>query len=157
LVKLISVAIERRDSTFLFLEFAVFLAFNCLLIALIYSHRKSKDYLLGTALASEGAFVCRLSFAIALQSSVLWLFSSQNLHHCLEDLLDLPMPTILVTDFLLSACSVGDGPLVRHILSRFFKRLNKTRIIHTTWQKCQCLQQPLLHAIQGPGLDPISQ
>jgi hypothetical protein len=53
-VKLISVAIERRDSTFLFLEFALFGGFNCLclLIALISSKRKAKDFFPGTALAS---------------------------------------------------------------------------------------------------------
>jgi hypothetical protein len=78
LVKLISV--ERMDSAFLvlFLLFAVFSGFNCLL-ALISSKRKykAKDFFPGVALASKQAFFCCLNLAIALQSAVLWLFLSQ--------------------------------------------------------------------------------
>jgi hypothetical protein len=50
-VKLISV--ERRDSTFVFLRFAVFADFTCPLFALMSSKRRAKDFFLGAALASK--------------------------------------------------------------------------------------------------------
>jgi hypothetical protein len=53
-VKFISV--ERMDSAFLFLLLVVFSGFNCLLIALISSKRKAKDFFLGPAFASNKTF-----------------------------------------------------------------------------------------------------
>jgi hypothetical protein len=73
------ISVERMDSPFLFLLLAVFSGFNFLLSALISSKRKVKDFFPVPALASNQAlfFFCRLNLAIALQSSMLWLFLSQ--------------------------------------------------------------------------------
>jgi hypothetical protein len=56
-VKLISVERKRMGSAFLFLLFAVFSGFNCLLCALISSKRKEKTqgFFPGPALASKQA------------------------------------------------------------------------------------------------------
>jgi hypothetical protein len=59
----------------LFLLLEVFSGFNSnfLLIALISSKIKAKDFFLGPALASKQAFFCCLNMAIALQAAVLRL------------------------------------------------------------------------------------
>jgi hypothetical protein len=73
---------------------------------------------------NEGQRLLSGSMVIALQSAVLWLFSSQLWHHMLEDLEFLEdLPTLLITDFLFSTGSEeAFGPLVRLIFSKFSKR-----------------------------------